>query len=60
MVWPILCICGTSGRKITNYTVIYGVHERIWPTPDMCQPKLTFRLRHVWVSLPTIITSYST
>ena len=26
------CIYGNSGREITTYTVIYGVHIRFWPT----------------------------
>ena len=28
----IRCICGIVGKKITNYTVLYGVCIRFWPT----------------------------
>ena len=28
----IRCLYGTFGRKITKYTVIYGVYKRFWPT----------------------------
>jgi hypothetical protein len=28
----IRCICGTFGREITKYTVIYGAYIRFWPT----------------------------
>jgi len=28
----IRCIHGIFGRKITKYTVIYGVYKRLWPT----------------------------
>jgi len=26
------CIHGIFGREITEYTIIYGVHIRFWPT----------------------------
>jgi hypothetical protein len=32
----IRCICGIFGREITEYTVIYGVYIRFWPTLYMC------------------------
>jgi hypothetical protein len=28
----IRCIYGIFGREFTKYTVIYGVHIRLWPT----------------------------
>jgi len=28
----IRCIYGIFGRKITKYTVIYGIYIRFWPT----------------------------
>jgi hypothetical protein len=28
----IRCIYGIFGREITEYTVIYGVYNRFWPT----------------------------
>jgi hypothetical protein len=32
----IRCIYGIFGREITEYTVIYNVHMRLWPTLRMC------------------------
>jgi len=32
----IRCIYGILGREITNYTVIYGVYIRFWPTLSKC------------------------
>ena len=32
----IRCIYGTFGREITQYTVIYGVYKRFWPTLAVC------------------------
>ena len=31
----IRCVYGIFGRKITIYTVIYGVYIRFWPTLPM-------------------------
>jgi hypothetical protein len=32
----IRCIYGIFGRETTEYTVIYGVYIRFWPTLHMC------------------------
>ena len=31
----IRCVYGICGRKITKYTVIYGVYKRFWPTQQL-------------------------
>jgi hypothetical protein len=50
--WPepyiyIRCIYGVVGRAITEYTVIYGVYIRFWPTLYICTWFLCCRLRYL-------------
>jgi len=40
----IRCIYGIFGRKITKYTVVYGVYIQFWPTLVMCIVH-TFKIR---------------